>query len=125
MNARAEVEKLARVLHVDPARLEALEGCAPEAIRELRTATTDALFEADRHHFVRVAAAAKVIPASLAAKLAEHALGPLLAARVAGLIEPEQGQDLARRLPPSFLADVAVELDPRHAETCWPACPRD
>jgi hypothetical protein len=115
MTARAEVEKLARALEVDPGRLAALEGEAPADIRALRHAVADALFEADRRHFLRVAAAARVIPVALAAKLAEHALGPLLAARVTGLIDPSQARDIARRLSPGFLAEVAVRLDPRHA----------
>ena len=115
MNARAEIEKLARVLHVEPERLDALEGCPPEAVRALRHATSDTLFEDGRRHFLRAAAAAKLIPAALAAKLAQHALGPLLSARVAGLIDTSQAHDLARRLPPEFLADIAVELDTRHA----------
>jgi hypothetical protein len=116
MRTRAEVEKLARALGTDPERLAALEACAPDDVRALRHAVADTLFEAGRRHFARAAAAAKVLPAALAAKLGEHALGPLLAARTVALLDPGQAHDLARRSSPCFLADVAVHLDPRHAD---------
>lgn len=39
----------------------------------------------------------------------------MLSARLAGLLEPKRAADIATRLPTPFLADVAVELDPRRA----------
>lgn len=123
MRAGAEVEKLARALHTDPRRLTALEVIDPAAVRALRHAVGDALLEADEPHFARVAEAAKVLPAALAAKLAEKALGPLLAARVAALLEADRALDLVGRLSPGFLADVAIQLDPRHAHELLVALP--
>jgi hypothetical protein len=123
MRAAAEVEKLARALHADPQRLAALEALAPHDIRGLRHAVTDALLEADQHHFTRVAEAAKALPTAIAAKLAEKALGPLLAARVAALLSVDQTLDLVVRLSPGFLADVALELDPRQAHDLIVALP--
>jgi hypothetical protein len=123
MRVAAEVEKLARALHADPQQLAALEALAPGDIRALRHAVTDALLEADQHHFSRVAEAARVLPIAVAAKLAEKALGPLLAARVAALIELEHTLDLVARLSPGFLADVALELDPRQAHDLIAALP--
>ena len=115
MDVRAEVAKLARALDVEPEELAALEGLSPEAVQQLRFDVADAMFEAGRKHFARIAAAAKVLPGPIAAKLAQHALGPLLSARAAALLERSQAQDLARRLPSRFLADIAVEIDVRHA----------
>ena len=123
MRAAAEVEKLARALHAEPERLAALEALAPHDIRALRHAVTDALLETDQHHFTRVAEAAKALPAAVAAKLAEKALGPLLAARVAALLDAHQALDLVSRLSPAFLADVALELDPRQAHELIVALP--
>lgn len=123
MRAEAEVEKLARALHADPQRLAALATLAPQDIRGLRHAVTDALLEADQHHFSRVAEAAKALPTAIAAKLAEKALGPLLAARVAALLSVGQTLDLISRLSPAFLADVALELDPRQAHDLVVALP--
>ena len=123
MRSEAEVDKLARALHADPQRLAALTALAPHDIRGLRHAVTDALLEADQHHFSRVAEAAKALPTAIAAKLAEKALGPLLAARVAALLSVDQTLDLISRLPPAFLADVALELDPRQAHDLIVALP--
>jgi hypothetical protein len=112
---RAELVKLARLLDVPPERLGALAGVSPSALRKLREQIADTLFEADRTHFERVVAAARILPGPIAARLTERALGPLLGARAAALLEPGQAADLARRLSPEFLADLAVRLDPRHA----------
>ena len=125
LQTRAEIEKLARALGVPVERLESLSGVPAAQIRATRHAVADALFEADRSAFARAAAAAKVIPSALAAKLAQHALGPLLAARAATLLDPGQARDLARRLPVAFLADLAVEIDPRHARELLTGMPGD
>ena len=123
---RAELEKLARALGLGgPDRLEALATLAPEDVRDLRHAVTDMLLEADLHHFRRVAAFAKAVPVAVVARLAEGALGPLLAARVAALVDVPFALDITRRLSPGFLADVAVELDPRQAEEVIAGLPAD
>lgn len=125
LQSRAEVEKLARALGADPEDLDGLDHAAADVIRDLRHTITDALYEADRHHFARVAAVAKAVPVALAAKLAEHALGPLLTARVAGLVDTDLACNLARRLPPDFLAQIAVQLDPRQATAILSCLPTD
>lgn len=76
---------------------------------------TDALFEGDRERLGRLAAGSRLLPGQLAARIAQRALGPLLCARIAGLVEPAKAVDTARHLPPSFLADVSVQIDPRRA----------
>jgi hypothetical protein len=123
VRTEAELEKLARALHADPGRLAALAPLAPADLRALRHAVSDALLEADQHHFGRVADAAKALPATVSAKLAEKALGPLLAARVAAIIDLDRALDLVGRLSPRFLADVALELDPRQAHALLEALP--
>jgi hypothetical protein len=125
LQARAEVEKLAQALNADPDDLGDLDAADPRDIRALRHTITDSLYEADRDHFARVAAVAKAVPVSMAAKLAEHALGPLLAARVAGLVDTDLACNLARRLPPDFIAQIAVQLDPRQATAILGCLPAD
>jgi hypothetical protein len=39
----------------------------------------------------------------------------VLAARIAGLLDPGRAADVAAKLPTGFLAEVAVHLDPRRA----------
>lgn len=110
-----ELIKLGHVLGLAPEQLAALDGLAgvpaPD-LRTLRRQIGEALFRADRQHFAKVAALSKAVPTAVAAKLTEHALPPLLAARTAELLEPQRAGDLVKRLPDSYVADVAVAMDP-------------
>jgi hypothetical protein len=113
--AEAELGKLARVLGVDATGLPSLEGCDPADVRALRRQVADTLLEADRRQFARVAGLGMIAPVGLVARLAERALGPVLVARAAGLADPSLACEIAQRVSADFLADIAVELDPRHA----------
>ena len=115
LQRRAEILKLARILERDPGELEYLEGVALEDLRALREQTTEVLYSANSHALNRLAAASKLLPAALTATIAQRAFGPLLAARMAGLLEPSRAVEIASKLPVAFLADVAAELDPRRA----------
>lgn len=112
---RAEIEKLADLLERPPESLAYLEALAPAAVRALRDAAVDALYDADRDRFARVAAAAKLPPAGVAAGIAQRAFGPLLVSRVAALSETDRAIEIARHMKPDFLVEVAVEIDPRRA----------
>jgi hypothetical protein len=111
--ARAEVQRLARLLDVEPERVAFLERVAPADLRALRLRVSDVLFDADRSTLQKVAAAARFLPAPLAASFAERFFGPVLGARIAGLLERGRAVDLAKRLPAPFLAELSVALDPR------------
>ena len=115
LQARAEVLKLARLLHVEPAELEYLVAVPLEDLVALREAVTEVLFSAHSGVLTRLVAASRILPTPVVAAIGERAFGPTLSARVAGLLDPERAVDMAGRLPTSFLADVAVEIDPRRA----------
>jgi muconolactone delta-isomerase len=115
LRSRAEVMKLARLLDREPEQLEYLEAVPPEDLRVFREEVTDMLFTAHDGTFERLAAASKLLPAGLVAMLAQHAFGPMLSARITGLLDPGRAVDVAAKLPPEFLADIAVDLDPRRA----------
>ena len=115
LETRAEIVKLARVLRVPPEQLAYLERAAPDDLRVLREHATDALFDGDRARLHKLALASRILPSAIAARIAHWALGPLLSARVTGLLDPAKAVDLAGRLPAAFLADIAVDLDPRRA----------
>ena len=115
LDGGVEILKLARLMGAEPEELDYLQYVAPQDIRDLREQVTVQMFDADRQLLQRAAAASRLIPARLAALIGERAFGPLLCARVTGLLEPARAVDLAGHLPTSFLADVAVELDPRRA----------
>ncbi|MFA5939325.1 MAG: hypothetical protein WC809_08215 [Sinimarinibacterium sp.] len=119
----AETLKLARLLHVAPEQLAFLDKLEADEIRSLRQRATASLFDGDRHLFHRVAAATRLLPGPISALIAEKALGSLLCARVAGLLPPERAVDIAKRLHTPFLADVCMELDPRHVRELIAAMP--
>jgi hypothetical protein len=114
LEGHAEVMKLARLLDTPNERLAYLERLAPADVRELRERATVLLHEDDRR-LGRVALASKIPPAPVTAWIAQHLFGALLCARIAGLLDTRRAVDLAKRMPPEFLADLAVQLDPRRA----------
>ena len=115
IEARAEILKLARLLGRDPSELEYLSDVPVADIRALREQVTETLFSSQGQLLSRLAAASKLLPVGLVAQLGERIFGPVISARIAGLLEPERAIELACKLPVPFLADVAVELDPRRA----------
>ena len=115
LDSEVEALKLARLVRAEPDELTYLQDIAPEDLRDLREQVTMTMFDADRQLLQRVAAATKLIPGKLAAVIGERAFGPLLCARVTGLLEPGRAVDIAARLPTEFFADLAAELDPRRA----------
>ncbi|MFJ7218627.1 hypothetical protein [Amycolatopsis sp. NPDC098790] len=123
--AEAEVLKLARVLDVEPARLEYLARVAPADLQAFRAQVTDTLFDANLAVLQRMALAARLLPGGLLAKIAEKVFGPLLCARIAGVVDVARGVDVAKRLHPRFLAEVAAELDPRRASAIISRIPLD
>lgn len=114
LESHAEVMKLARLLDTSPERLGYLHRLAPEDTRALRERANDVFHEDDRR-LGRVALAARIPPAQVTAWIAQHLFGPLLCARIAGLLETRRAVDLAKRVSPEFLADLAMHLDPRRA----------
>jgi hypothetical protein len=110
--AAAEIRKLAHQLGVASADLEFLGDLVTDDLRELRTRIGDYLFEADKHHFGKVAAVSRLVPNAVAAKVTEFALPPLIAARTAELLEPAKAADMVGRLSDRYLADVSAAMDP-------------
>lgn len=113
---RAELQRLARLLGTIPAELSYLETVDLAGLKQLRERTTAMLYDADREALQRIAAAARLMPTAITALIAEKALGPLLCARIAGLLAVDTAVDIAKRLPTTFLAEVCLELDPRRAQ---------
>ena len=113
LEARAETLKLARLLAVDAAELDFMDELPSGELRRFREQATDRLFDAGARMLGRVGAAAKVIPTGVIVTIAQRSFGPLLCARAAGAVDTAKAIDVAKRLPPDFLADVTVELDPR------------
>jgi len=85
----------------------------------------DMMFEADRGRLEGSAAATRLVPAAVSAKIATLVIPPRLAARVAGLTESGKAVDLASRLPVQYLADVTPYLDPRRVSAILSEVPNE
>jgi hypothetical protein len=115
LEVRAEVHKLARLLGHPAEELEYLSGVSATDLCALREQVTEVLFGGQAQVLGRLAAASRLLPAGLVAQMSQRAFGPVLSARISGLIDPERAVEVASRLPVPFLADIAAELDPRRA----------
>ncbi len=111
LEARAEVLKLERLLEVDAGEFAFLTDLEAADLRAFREQATERLFGAAA--LLKVAGAARLLPAGVVATIAQRTFGPLLCARAAAGVDPKTAIDVARRLPREFLADVSVHLDPR------------
>ena len=125
LDVQAELRRLAHTLDVDPAALTMLEGVPLQDLRTLRAQIGEAMFQAGRPAFARVATLSKTVPGAVAAKLTEVALPPLLAARTAELLEPARAVDMVKRLSDGYLADVSAAMDPARAPDIVAAIPTE
>lgn len=112
---RAELTKLSRVLGTTEDAVAFLAPLGVEDLRRLESRISLALFNDHRPALQKLADASRLLPASLVAKLSEAVFGPMLSARVAGLMPPDRAVEVASKLRPKFMADVCVQLDPRSA----------
>jgi hypothetical protein len=115
LETRAEIARLAKLLGAEPERFGYLSEVPAADLRRVRRLATDVLFDADREVLGRAGAGSRLLPTGVVATIAERSFGPLLCARIAGLLEADRANEVASHLDPSFLADVAVEMDPRRA----------
>lgn len=125
LKRHAEVVKLGRLLSEPPERLDYLERLEPGQLRELRELATDVHYDSDQDRFKRIALASMLLPASLTAVIARKAFGALLCARIAGVLGTDHAIALAGHMPTEFLADLAVELDPRRASAIIAGMPSE
>ncbi|MGI8678046.1 MAG: hypothetical protein ACR2LX_05040 [Jatrophihabitans sp.] len=124
-DSTAELRKLAHTLGVDVGRLGMVSALPSDDLRALRKQVGEALFQADRPAFARVAALSKAVPGALAAKLTQATLPPLLAARTAELLEPARAVDMVGRLSDTYLADVSAAMDASRAPEVIAAIPAE
>jgi hypothetical protein len=112
---RAELIKLARTLGSEEGAVGFLAPLGAADLRRLANRLSLALFAEHRAALQKLADASRLLPASLVAKLSEHVFGPMLSARMAGLMPPARAVDVAQKLRGAFLAEVCIQLDPRSA----------
>ncbi len=118
-----ELVKLAHDLQVDVEEVEFLRALSQEQLRSLRASVNHALFAPYEPRFARMAGVSRHVPAPLAAKGAQVALGPLVAARVAAVTETQHAVKLTEHLSTEFLAEMTPHIDPEKVEEIVVALP--
>lgn len=113
---RAEIIKLARLCHTAEDALDWLGALQPKTIRTLREQATAAMFDADRKRFHNMAAASRLLPIPILVLIIERVIGPLICARVCGLVPASRAIEIAEKLKLPFLVDTCMHLDPRSAQ---------
>ena len=124
LQQQAEMLKLARRLDVPVDALTMLEGVDAASIRQLREQANRSFNANDAPMFKRVVKASKLLPVPALALIAEKILGPLLTAKIAGLMDVERGVGIAGRLDNRYLASVCLHLDPQGAAELIRAIPK-
>ena len=125
LGRRAELAKLAHDLGADDQDVAFLADCSPAEIADLRSMVSQAVTSRQAGRAKLLAALSRKVPATLTAKIATRALGPIVAARVASRLEPDEAARLAVQLEPEFLARLAAHLDPARVREIVAALPAD
>jgi hypothetical protein len=125
LDVLAETAKLARLLGTRPEQIEYLGKLDGASLRHLRETLSSSLFDETKSLFQRIVMASRLLPVSLLALIGEKVFGPMLCARVAGMLPADRALDVALKLPDDFLAEVSVELDPRSARELIARMPAD
>lgn len=107
----AERLRLAALLEVEPDCLPCVDDIDARELAALNDACRAALHEAHRPLYQRLARSSRLLPASLSAWIAEHVLGPLLAAHTASEMSVPATMAMCRHLSSRFMAEVTSHMD--------------
>jgi hypothetical protein len=113
LQTHAEIVKIAHLLQVAPSEVEYLAVCEPETLVELRLQLVEIYYGDESSTLKRFAKVGNLLPSSVIASLTKEAVGPVLAARIAGFVDPKQAAAIVAKLPTSFIVDIATAIDPR------------
>jgi hypothetical protein len=125
LGTRVEITKLARELGVDEEQLAYLGNLPAATVRDFRDMVSAAAFARHEPRLRRIAGLSKLLPVQISSRIAEHALGPVLSARIASVLEPADAVRLAGHLSPGFLSRLAVSLDPARTAPIVRALPAE
>jgi hypothetical protein len=109
----AEIVKISHLLDVDPQELQYLAVLDAEVLIELRLLLVEIFYGSETGNLQRFAKVGNMLPASVIASLTKEAVGPVLAARIAGFVDPKQAAAVVGKLPTDFVVEIATAIDPR------------
>lgn len=115
----AQLELLARTLHVDVERVEHLGRLGAENVYALRNAVANVIFDEHGEMFSRVSALMPVLPLSVFVPIVQKKVPAKMAGRAAGAIgvaHPDKAGPALSLMKPAYAADAAAYMDPRAVE---------
>jgi hypothetical protein len=113
LETHAEIVKIAHLMQQDPAEFEYLAGCDPDTLVELRLKLVELFYGDENSSLKRFAKVGNLLPAGVIASLTRETVGPVLAARIAGFVDPKQAANVVSKLPTDFVVEIATMIDPR------------
>lgn len=113
LQTHAEIVKIAHLLQVEPSEIEYLAVCDPETLVEYRLQLVEIFYGDEVSNLKRFAKVGNLLPSSVIASLTKEAVGPVLAARIAGFVDPKQAAAVVSKLPTGFVVEIATAIDPR------------
>ena len=116
LDSSAELVKIGQLLGVNASELAFMEQLPLASLIQIRSLTTDKLFNDGRKLFQKLASASKLLPTGLTASMGEKIFGPMLCARIASEMPYQRAVELAMKMSVPFLAQVTLELDPRRVK---------
>lgn len=119
----AEIRKLAMELGCATDDLAFLERFDPAQLEELRNVVHHAIDQRFRPVFQRIEKAARLLPASVTARIAMAHFPPSILGRVSTELTPDRAEKLIPQLPTDFIADCAPHMDPARAKPLVAALP--
>lgn len=111
----AERIKLGRQLHCPVEQITFVDKLDAETMRLLRADITAAMEDDNRGMFGRAAKACALVPNSMLADISENIAGPMLSARIVGMLSPDTAANIALRCSDTFLAAATAYVDPNQA----------
>lgn len=115
----AQLELLARTLHVPVERVEHLGRLGAEHVYALRNAVANVIFDEHGEMFSRVSALMPVLPLSVFVPIVQKKVPAKMAGRAAGAIgvaHPDKAGPALTLMKPAYAADAAAYMDPRAVE---------
>ncbi|MCE5291466.1 MAG: hypothetical protein LLG14_19810 [Nocardiaceae bacterium] len=112
----AQLELLAKQLHVTPERIAYLERFSAAELHELRERVSNTMFDANADMFRRISALVPIVPLSIVMPICQKICPPEMGGRAAGAIALAHPKKVATALSlvkPEYGASAAPYLDPR------------
>ncbi|TSE02098.1 hypothetical protein FOS14_01575 [Skermania sp. ID1734] len=116
---KAQVELVARTLHVPVEKVSFLERLSADEVHDLQTRMSYRIFDDHAEKFRRLCMLVPIVPLSIALPIVQAVVPPMMGGRAGGaigLVHPKKAVAAITMLDPAYAAAAAPYLDPRAVE---------